>query len=363
MKLLFQYFILIIFISSGFKSMIYSNNFIPANDPDIQYFGRWDMSDSLHPEHSWPGIYIIARFSGTSIGVRMNDNVNYYNIYLDDKFYGVFHGTKKGEQNYILADSLTDTEHLLRFSQRNISFGVYSFSGLMLDDGENLLPPPHEPSRKIEFIGNSFTAAEGNEATKQEMEWEAKFPVTNIDKGFAPVIARHYKAQYHTTCRSGIGMVCNWQGKFDISMLNYFDRTLMEKAEPKWDFKKWIPDLVVICLGINDYSGLRDKDGQVSLKSSGIFREGYHKFLKTIRNDYPGVPVLAVAANAEWIRDNVKQVVKKENAEDHNNIYYAQFDYFPGGYVANGHPNLETHKKIAAEIIKAIDKYKIFPDN
>ncbi len=363
MKQFFQYFFLIIFLSSGFNSMIYPNNFIPADNPNIQYFGRWDMSDSLNPKHSWPGIYIVTKFSGTSIGVKMNDNINYYNVYIDGKFYGVFHGTKEGEQNYIIADSLTNTNHLLRFSQRNISFGVYTFSGFLLDDGANLLPLPPEPSRKIEFIGDSYTAAEGNEATQLEMEWEAKFPVTNIDKGFAPIIARHYNAQYHTTCRSGIGMVCDWQGKFDISMPNYFDRTLMEKAEPKWDFKKWIPDLVVICLGINDYSGLRDKDSEVSEKNSEIFRKGYRDFLTTIRNDYPGVPILAVAANAEWIRDNVKHVVNEENAEAHNNIYYTQFNYFPGGYVANGHPNVETHKKIADEIIDTINKYKIFSGN
>lgn len=343
--------------------MIYSNNFIPANNPNIKYFGRWDMSDSLYPKHSWPGIYIVAKFSGTSIGVKMNDNINYYNVCIDNKFFGVFHGTGKGDQNYILADSLTNTDHLLRFSQRNISFGVYTFSGFLLDDGGNLLPPPAESARKIEFIGDSFTAAEGNEATQLEMEWEEKFPVTNIDKGFAPIIARHYNAQCHTTCRSGIGMVCDWQGEFDISMPNYFDRTLMEEAESKWDFKKWIPDLVVICLGINDYSGLRDKDGNVSDKNSAVFRKGYHNFLKTVRNDYPGIPVLAVAANAEWIRENVKQIVNKENAEGYQDVYYTQFDYFPGGYVANGHPNVETHKKIASEIIKAIDKYKIFPNN
>jgi hypothetical protein len=38
----------------------------------------------------------------------------------------------------------------------------------------------------------------------------------------------------------------------------------MEAPEPKWDFKQWTPDLVVICLGLNDYSGLKDKDGTVT---------------------------------------------------------------------------------------------------
>ena len=357
-----KYFLNILLQLIVYSNMIYSASFMPADNPDIQYFGRWDMSDSLSYLHSWPGVYIYAEFSGTTIGVRMDDSVNYYNVYLDGKFYKIFHSKKAGVRDYILADSLTNSHHTFRFSQRNISFGAYSFSGLLIDDGAKLFPPPPKPSRKIEFIGNSFTAAEGNEATQAEMQWEAKFPVTNIDKGFAPLIAGHFHAQYHTTCRSGIGMVCDWQGKFDISMPHYFDRTLMEREEPKWDFKKWIPNLVVICLGLNDNSGLKGKNGEVSNKNSEIFRTGYHDFLKTVRKVYPGVPILTVAASPEWIRKNVKEVVEKEKADGHNDIYYAQFDHFPGGYVANGHPTVATHKKIADEIIKAIDDYKIFPE-
>ena len=26
---------------------------IPANDPNIQYYGRWDFSDPKAPTHSW----------------------------------------------------------------------------------------------------------------------------------------------------------------------------------------------------------------------------------------------------------------------------------------------------------------------
>jgi Carbohydrate esterase 2 N-terminal len=353
-------FILLLFQFPGLNNMMYSSVFIPANNPNIQYFGRWDMSDSIHLKHSWPGIYVYAEFSGTSIGVRMNDSVNYYNVYSDGKFYKVFHGDKNSEEDYTLGDSLTNTRHTFRLSQRNISFGIYTFSGLLLSDGGKLLSVPEKPERKIEFIGDSYTAAEGNEATEPEMQWEAKFPVTNIDKGFATIIARHYNAQYHTTCRSGIGMVCDWQGKFDISMPNYFDRALMEKPEPKWDFKKWIPDLVIICLGLNDLSGLKGKDEKISEENSGIFRNGYHDFLKTVRKVYHGVPIIAVAADPEWIRENVKKVVHKEKAEGYGNIYYAQFSHYPRGYVANNHPSVQTHEKIANEIINAIDKYQIF---
>ncbi|MGE5496503.1 MAG: SGNH/GDSL hydrolase family protein [Syntrophothermus sp.] len=343
--------------------MHYSAEFIPANNPNIRFSGRWDMTDSLNPRHSWPGTYITAVFSGTSLGVRMDDNVNYYNIYIDGKLAMVFHGDKQGTADYPLAGKLADTLHTLRISKRNISFDkVFTFSGLILDDGKKLFAPEEKPVRKIEFIGDSYTAAEGNEAALQEIPWEEKFPVTNIDLGFAPVIARHYNAEYHTTCRSGIGMVCDWTGNFSVSLPKFFDRTLMETPERKWDFNRWHPDVVVIALGLNDYSGLKDKDGSVSKENSEKFRHEYREFLKIIRKVYPGVQIVVVAAYTDWIRENVIQIAYEEKKDGKADIHYSQFDYFDGGYVANGHPTVETHAKMAEQIIKTIDMCNLFTD-
>ena len=63
--------------------------FLAAPHPHIQYWGRWDSSDSLYVRHSWPGVSVVAEFTGTRIGVRMADNDHYWNIYLDGKFRGV----------------------------------------------------------------------------------------------------------------------------------------------------------------------------------------------------------------------------------------------------------------------------------
>ena len=358
----YLYNIILIFILQIYgQGMIYTQNLIPANHPYIQYSGRWDMSDSLHPRQSWPGVFIYSGFTGTRIGVRLDDNINYYNVYIDDKFHSVFHGDKAVEADYILADSLTNTSHTFLFSKRNISFNrVFTFSGLILDQGAVLLVSPPKPSRKIEFIGDSFTAAEGNEARLAEMPWEEKFPVTNIDKGFAVDVAKYFNAQYVTTCRSGMGLVCDWQGNFDLAMPKYFDRTLMESKEPKWDFRLFQADLVVVCLGLNDHSGLKDKTGEVSEENSLKFRAGYHAFLATIRNCYPAAKIIAVAAHDPWIQKNVKQVTEEEKNNGHNDIYYAQFNMPAGGFVANGHPTVASHKEIAGEIIKVIEANKLF---
>lgn len=355
---LFYFFIILYSFSS---TILFSQQLIPADNPNIQYYGRWDDADPKNLKHSWPGVYVYAGFTGSSIGLIMNDSINYYNVYIDGQFYKVFHGDKSGDANYTLAENLSEGKHSILISKRNIVFGkVFSFSGFILENDAELLEVELKPERKIEFIGDSFTAAESNEATEQEISWEARFPVTNIDKGFAPLIAKYFNAQYTTTCRSGSGMVCDWQGNPENSIPNIFDRALMEAKEPEWNFKKWIPDFVVICLGLNDFSGLKDKNGNVPDEKSVLFRKGFHEFISRLDSVYPGVRILAVAAFPDWIRENVNKVVDEEKTKENKNIFYSQFDYFPGGYVANGHPTVETHKKMADQIIASIDSFKIF---
>lgn len=345
----------------GFQTMIYSRHILPANNPYIQYFGRWDMTDSLHPAFSWPGIYLCAEFTGTSIGIRIKDSINYYNVYIDGTFHSIFHGTISSDADYILAKNLSDSRHSFCLTRRNITFDErFSFSGIILDENRTLLDPPPKPSRKIEFIGDSFTAAESNEAKESSLPWEARFPVTDIDKGFAPLIAKHFHAQYTTTCRSGSGIVCDWQGNAAESIPARFDRTLMEVPFPKWDFTKWIPDVVFICLGLNDHSGLKGSSGSVSESNSIRFRDEYHAFLKTIRSKYPGIRIVAAAAFPEWIRKNVIQICSEEQEAGHADIFYTQFDEFPGGYVANGHPTVATHQKMAEQLIEAMESFHLF---
>lgn len=339
-----------------------AENLIRSDHPYIQYYGRWDTRDSARAKYSWPGVYLKAEFTGTSVGIRLDDHTNFFNVYIDGSFASVFHGTQQGKADYILAKNLPQGNHTLLLSRRNITFEEpYSFYGLLLDSAAAILKPSPKPYRKIEFIGDSYTAAESNESKEPSLAWEERYPVTNIDKGFAAVVARHFRAQYSTICRSGAGLVCDWRGDTGGTLPKLFNRTLMEKPEPLWDFKQWIPQVVVVSLGLNDFSGLKDSSGNVSENKSKLFRSAYHEFLNTIRHEYAGAKIVALAPYTEWARKNTKQVVEEEKTAGMKDLYYASYDEFPGGYVANHHPTVETHKKMADQIIAFIESFCIFP--
>ncbi|MFA7288186.1 MAG: T9SS type A sorting domain-containing protein [Melioribacteraceae bacterium] len=332
-----------------------AQNIITPDNPNIQYYGRWDFSDPTAPAYSWPGVYLYAEFEGTSIGIRTADNFNYFNIYIDGELKGIFHGNKTGITNYKLFDGLADGQHSIKLLKRNETWTKFSYNGLLLDEGKNLLPPSERPIRKIEFIGDSYTSASGNEYAYQDTPPDVE-KYTNVAEGFGPITADHFGAQYMMSSISGFGMVLDWEGNKVNSIPRVYDRALNVSEYPKWDFTKWIPNLVVIGLGLNDYSGFGGWNGYIAEENRDLYKSEYHKFIARLLDIYPGVKILAVAAHVTWVQDAVKEIVNEENELGNKNVFYTDYPYYTGGYVNNGHPTVETHHKIAERLISAIDE-------
>lgn len=355
MKQLFKYFYFTSLLTFIFCSFAYPAKDIPAYNQNIQYFGRWSFADSTAPAHTWPGVFIVARFEGTSIGMKMKDNDNYYNIFIDGKLQQIFHGTGSAVTSYPLVSGLKDTVHTIMIVNRSESYASgLTFNGFILDDGKNLLPPPARPEKKIEFIGDSFTSASGNEWTGQDTPTNINL-YTNIYEGFGPITARHYNAQYQTNSRSGFGLVMDYQGGTANNIPDYYDRSVFNSSTPKWDFSSWKPNVVVIGLGLNDYSGFGGYSSGLTQDETDLYKTRYHNFITRIRNTYSGVKILAVAAHVEWMQTTISQIVKEENQQGHGDVFYQFYPYFTNGYVNNGHPNVESHYKIADRLIAAID--------
>ena len=343
-------------VLAGPGGSAYSSTVIPASDPNIQYYGRWDFSSSSAPTHSWPGVYIFARFEGTSIGITTNDNFSYYNVLIDDTIFVDFHGSVSSVSSYTLKTGLTDAAHTILVTLRNeTNWTKFSFNGFILDDGKALLPPPDEPAKKIEFIGDSYTCASGNlwdsTSAAPSGDW------TDLYEGFPALIARHYGAQYTVTAHSGYGLVLDYQGNYSNNLPSIFGSTVSYATTPSWDFSKWQPNLVVVCLGLNDYNGWGGyTSGTISEENTDIFKQSYHDFISRIMDVYPHAQILAVAANGlTWLQNTISQIVSEENAAGHTNVHYSFFPYYDGGYVNAGHPNVATHLRIADTLIATID--------
>lgn len=128
----------------------------------------------------------------------------------------------------------------------------------------------------------------------------------------------------------------------------------MEDPSSIWPGNRKSSELVIISLGLNDYSGLKRADGSVKEEDSLTFREAYHQCIKIVRQQNPTARIVILAPHIPWIRENAQRVVATEKSQGFKHVYYAQYDWYPDGYAADGHPTAATHQKIAKELLQQL---------
>ncbi|MDR3625611.1 MAG: hypothetical protein P4L45_02195, partial [Ignavibacteriaceae bacterium] len=171
-----------------------STGYINADNPDIQYIGRFDFSNPSKVTYDWAGVFIHANFEGTSCCVRMGGHKNEYAVVVDNHAPRILTVDSSGV--YKIASGLADSlPHSVTITKRSESlFGKGEFDGFILDKGKNLLPPEHRPERRIEFIGNSITCGYGVEGENGNCTFSLE--TENASMSYAGMTARALNADY-----------------------------------------------------------------------------------------------------------------------------------------------------------------------
>jgi lysophospholipase L1-like esterase len=130
-----------------------------------------------------------------------------------------------------------------------------------------------------------------------------------------------------------------------ILMPQVFDKVDMYGNQLSWDFSKYQPDKLFICLGQND--GIQD---------SSTFVQAYIGFLDSLNKVYPSSEVLLLSSPMadeklrEWFRRVLPSVVN-EIKDRFKNIRYHIFEkQYIGG--CDFHPSVEEHEAIAKELLE-----------
>jgi lysophospholipase L1-like esterase len=323
---------------------------IPATDPNINYYGRYDLSDPAKPAFNWSGNIIEASFPGPLIGMKLAFENSYFDIEIDGVIDTVIACGSKSD--YVFAKDLSTSMHTVRIilrSEGHWSKGV--FSGLYLADGKTLGSAPVKPAHKIEYIGDSFSAGYGIESTSRTCSQTELQKYTNVNKAFPMLISKAFHAQSSVLAWSGAGLVRNYGASKKRSTDPYptnYDRTLGTASDVKWDFSKWKPDLVVICLGTNDFSTTPYPD-------DSMYTGDYHKFITRILTNYPAAKICCVGTTDAIVQKLVKQVVTEENTmQNHAQVFYAEFPSITEFTGCDWHPSIADNKAVATSLIKTI---------
>jgi len=295
-------------------------------------------------------VYIRAKFSGTYCNIIIEDELrynqhNYIAIQIDDQ--PVQRIETKFAHNVIKAASnLRDGEHMITICKNTeASIGYLDFLGFQC---AKLLPITSTPSRRLEFIGNSITCGTGSDQSSFPCGKGQWYDQHNAYMSYGPLTARSLDAKWMLSSVSGIGLIhscCDMK----ITMPQVFDKIDMRDDSLAWDFNRYQPNVLTVCLGQND--GKQD---------AATFCNAYVKFIRSLRGYYPEASIILLSSPMadEELSKVLKAYIKKVVAStgDKNVSYYFFSKRYHGG--CGDHPTLEEHKLIAKELTAYIRTLK-----
>lgn len=323
-----------------------------AGPPAVRYVARVDYTDATGPRFAWSGSTVIARFTGSSIGVKMSGPTTYFDVSIDGTMQANPLVLTAGTTSYPLATNLAAGPHELTVYRRNEpgigGTGDTTFLGLILDPAGGALLPPSEPSaRRIEIVGDSITSGFGDESVNGACPNQLE--AQNYDVAYGAVAARTVGADLITIAWTGKGMWRNNDGTTTDTMPIYYGRTLPDQTTDTWDFTSWIPQAVVIYLGNNDFG--KGDPGQTYVTT-------YNTFLARVRKNYPNALIICTIGpnltdpKLSEERTYVQGIVSAENTAGDMNVVFLEMPQptTAEGTGCGGHPLAATHARMGAAL-------------
>jgi hypothetical protein len=323
----------------------------------IRYTGRIKFTPDSIAVY-WPGTAIEFRFRGTSASAMMHDQhgENYFNVIIDgDSLHYIKLDSLK--HDYTLAKNLPEGEHTIQLIKRTEwDKGSTWFYGLQINNGKLLILP--EPNKRVmEFFGNSITAGYAIE-DRSGKDSPAGLNTNNYYT-YAALTARHFKADYYCTVKSGIGVMISW---FPLIMPEMYNRLDPADSISRWDFRRITPDVVVINLFQND-CWLVNKPDHPSFKmrfgskppTKKVIIESYRAFVENIRSVYPKAYIICSLGSMDAVKEGSPWPGYVQAAVTELNDDKILTHFFPYKKT-NGHPDLKENQAMAESLISFIDK-------
>lgn len=353
------------------------------NDPHITFLGRTlkdDIKETTYFDWTCSGFQF--QFEGSKVQAQLSallveeeGTVLYpwFAVFIDEEEVPHKLIELRGACSwYTLFESDSVEKHQIRLIKRTeAQHSKTGLKQLKIEGIKEIDKSPLKGKHRIEFIGDSLTCGYGNESDSSEEGF--KTPQENGWEAYAAQTARAFKADFNCISVSGIGVYSSYTGEDKIndtllmpSVYEYTDRYVemheKRQAYTKWDFNKFIPELIVINLGSNDKQYIK-YDLETRLES---FKAHYMAFLKQVRacngkeakilccmgnvmpddfiNLYPTI-VSAVEHYKQETGDFAIETVTFEEAKPEDGV---------GG---NWHPTIKTHTKMAETVIQKVSEW------
>ncbi len=333
----------------------------PASDPRLEWQGRTRQENTGL-------IYLIGSASSLKFNFygdrcliwlqnKSPDNgYNYISLVID----GV-----KQPRTAIRFDTLTPMEiiapkkglshEVSLYKETEAANGAIIISAVEADSIREL---PLVNKKRIEFIGNSITVGMSSDESLVPCDAGTWYDQHNAYDSFGPSVARALDMDYMVSGFSGIGIYRNTRADHPVIKDIYSSAFLLpDPASPRWDFTSFVPDIISICLGTNDFSA-GDGPSPRSPFDSTQFIPAYVSFIKTLHGHHPKAKFIITNTPMLSATDNlllINCLTKIKSTAESTIVGIQPISIFNFSKMYNsgcyGHPNVEEHRLMAEEMI------------
>ncbi len=315
-------------------------------------------------------------FNGTSASVVLKGDSNAASSWGKDNYarYVIYVNGEKTDDAMMNEASRTveifssdsekeTTVKILKVSECvNSTLGIESINVTSIGN----IHPTEEKELKIEFIGDSITCGYGVDDEVKEHHF--KTDTEDATKAYAVKTAALLNADYSLVSFSGHGIISGYSGDGKI----HADQTVspfytkvgktyggkcgsVSVGDVDWDFKSFVPDVIVINLGTNDdsYTG-------TDTEKQRAYIDGYIDFLGVVRENNPDAHILCtLGVMGDRLYPSIETAVSEYTAKTGDSkITSMKFDVQnpEDGYAADWHPTEATHTKASEKLAEEIKK-------
>lgn len=319
---------------------------VKACDPQVSITGRVMKAADGSVSYDWVGVYLQTEFTGSSVSaIVAEQGESWHNIYIDGKLREKILVKGKDAHEVVLADKLPKGRH--RLMLQKVTEGEYGLFTIYSLTAKGDFGSVAKKARFIEFIGDSYTCGYGTEGANAKERF--KLSTENFSHSYAYHVARYFDADYSIVAHSGMGVTRNYNGKTMRNMSQRYPLVYDDHDSVAYHFDQYKPDLVVICLGANDFS----------VNGAPLnFVPQYVKLIETVREHYGEVPVFCVISHSANMYQLAAMDELRQQVRNMKGVTVAKpmtglmlYDQDLG---SDHHPNKQGHNKIAMMLIPQI---------
>ncbi len=302
---------------------------------NIHYSGRFDLSIPSAPRFEWSGTSIGAHFKGTGVSMMLNSGgINYFEVLIDGTSVSPV-VTSTGNETFILASGLTDTEHDVLVVRRTEATCLpVSFLGFTITGG-SIIASASPWSHRIEYIGDSILTGYGILGPNELCTYSAA--TQSAWMTYAAVAGRDLKADTHLIAYASKGVYQNYNGNLTDPMPTLYTRTIPTESGSTWGFSSKA-DVVVIHLGLYDFT---------AAVNQVLFETAYINLINLVRSNHPSAVIYCVNGATFNATANTYISNSVTNSGDANtHLLTLPAPILPAdGYGCDWHPSAVTHAR------------------